>query len=107
MCFGCTIQIFVCQLCFGAPEAACKIISTIGLVEFVPTFLDEVSRTYKIVDLRLAPIKDMLVELDVESNLRLVIAREVNRIASSFGFFSKRGLHASAVCYAAFVFITM
>jgi len=101
---------------FGAPEAACKTIMAIGSPENVPDFLDEVKsgkrrlfgyghRTYKTIDPRVAPIKGMLEELDMESDQFLKIAREIDRISSADEYFLKRGLHANADFYGHFLFV--
>ena len=103
---------------FGAPEAAYKTISKIGGPENVPAFLDEVKsgnrrlfgyghRTYKTIDPRLAPIKDMLLELDVESDPLLKIAREIDHVSATDEYFVKRGLHANADFYGVFFFIAL
>jgi citrate synthase len=103
---------------FGAPEAAYKTIVKIGGVENVPAFLDEVKsgkrrlfgyghRTYKSVDPRLAPIKDALLELNVESDTPLQIAREIDRLSAKDEYFLKRGLHTNADFYTPFSFIVM
>ena len=103
---------------FGAPESAYRTISKIGGLENVPAFLNEVKsgkrrlfgyghRTYKTVDPRLAPIKDTLLELNVESDPLLKVAREIDRISATDEYFVKRGLHANADFYGVFCFIAM
>ena len=103
---------------FGAPEAAYKTLSKIRGPEGVPAFLDEVKngksrlfgyghRTYKTVDPRLEPIKEMVLELNLESNPLLKIAREIDHVSSTDEYFLKRGLHANADFYGVFLFIGM
>jgi citrate synthase len=98
---------------FGAPESAYKTMSKIGRPENVPAFLDDVKsgrsrlfgyghRTYKTVDPRLGPIKEMLLELNVESDPLFKIACEIDRVASTDEYFLKRGLHANADFYGVF-----
>ena len=103
---------------FGAPEAAYKTIGKIGGPENIPTFLDEVKsgkrrlfgyghRTYKTVDPRLAPIKEMVLELNMESDPLLEIAREIDRMSATDEYFTKRNLHANGDFYGCFCFIGM
>lgn len=103
---------------FGAPESAYKTLKQIGRVENVPKFLDEVKsgkrrlfgyghRTYKTVDPRLAPIKEALSELNVESDLLLKIAREIDRLSSTDDYFLSRDLHANADFYTPFSYVAM
>jgi citrate synthase len=103
---------------FGAPEAAYKTIGKIGRPENIPAFLDEVKtgkrrlfgyghRTYKTIDPRLAPIKAMVWELDMESNPLLKIAREIDRLSATDDYFTKRNLHANGDFYGCFCFIGM
>ncbi|OCL04763.1 citrate synthase, partial [Glonium stellatum] len=110
---------------FGAPEAAYKTISKISGPENVPAFLDEVKsgkrrlfgyghRTYKAVDpssdlvgLELAPIKDMLLKLNVESDPLLKIAREIDRVSATNEYFVNRGLHTNADFYGVFFFVAL
>ncbi len=103
---------------FGAPEAAYKTMRKIGGLEDVPAFLNEVKggkrrlfgyghRTYKTVDPRLAPIKDMLLELNADSDPLLKIAREIDRVSAEDEYFLKRGLHANADFYGVFFFIAL
>lgn len=101
---------------FGAPESAYKTINKIGRCENIPAFLDEVKsgkrrlfgyghRTYKTVDPRLGPIKDMLLELNIQSNPLYKIACEIDRVSATDEYFIKRGLHANADFYGVFHFI--
>ena len=103
---------------FGAPEAAYKTIRKIGSPQNVHAFLKEVKsgkrrlfgyghRTYKIVDPRVGPIKEMLTELKIESDPSLKVAREIDRISSTDEYFTKRNLHANADFYGVFLFIAM
>lgn len=103
---------------FGAPEAAYKTIGKIGGVENIPGFLEEVKsgkrrlfgyghRTYKTVDPRLTPIKSTLLELDMEADPLLKIAREIDRLSSTDEYFTKRNLHANGDFYGCFCFIGM
>lgn len=103
---------------FGAPESAYKTLAKVGKVENVPAFLDEVKtgkrrlfgyghRTYKTTDPRLAPIKQSLQQLDVESDPLLKVAREIDRIAGTDEYFISRGLHANADFYTPFSYIAI
>ncbi|OKL57051.1 hypothetical protein UA08_07374 [Talaromyces atroroseus] len=103
---------------FGAPEAAYKTLQKVGSVENVPAFLDNVRtgkqrlfgyghRTYKTVDPRVKPIKDMLVELDADSDPLLQTAREIDRLSSTDEYFLRRGLHANADFYGTFFFVAL
>ncbi|KAH8799343.1 citrate synthase-like protein [Xylogone sp. PMI_703] len=101
---------------FGATESAYKVIEKVGKPENVPALIDEVKRgerrlfgyghrTYKTIDPRLAPIKELLVELDAGSNPLLRVAQEIDRIAAKDEYFTKRGLNANADFYGVFFFI--
>ena len=103
---------------FGAPESAYKTLMKVEKVENIPAFLDEVKtgkrrlfgyghRTYKTTDPRLAPIKDALLQLNVESDPLLKVAREIDRVAATDEYFIKRGLHANADFYTPFSYIAM
>jgi citrate synthase len=92
---------------YSAPEAAYKTISKVGSKEKVPAFIEQVKRgeqrlfgyghrTYKTIDPRLALIKEMLKELDVERDPLLGVAREIDRVASEDEYFKTRGLNANA-----------
>ena len=103
---------------FGAPEAEHRTLESIGSVDQVPAFLEEVKagrkrlfgyghRTYTTVDPRVKPIKEMLTELDGESHPLFKIAREIDRLSSIDDYFVKRNLHANADFYGTFVFTQM
>lgn len=101
---------------FGAPESAYRVIQKVGKPEHVPAFINEVKRgerrlfgyghrTYRTIDPRLAPIKELLEELNAASNPLLKVAEEIDRIAASDEYFKKRGLNANADFYGVFFFI--
>jgi citrate synthase len=103
---------------FGAPESAYKALKQIGKVENVPKFLDEVKsgkrrlfgyghRTYKTVDPRLAPIKEALIELNVETDPLLRVAREIDRLSLIDDYFLSRVLHANADFYPPFSYVAI
>ena len=103
---------------FGAPESAYRVVKDIGCAENVPSYIEDVKRggrrlfgfghrTYKVVDPRLGPIKDLLVELDAASNPLLKVAQEIEKVASADEYFKKRQLHANADFYGVFFFIAM
>ena len=103
---------------FGAPESAYRVVKDIGCPQNVPAFIEEVKkgerrlfgfghRTYKVVDPRLGPIKDLLVELDAASNPLLRVAQEIEKVASADEYFKKRKLNANADFYGVFFFIAM
>lgn len=103
---------------FGAPEAAYKTMQKVGSVENVPEFLNRVRsgkqrlfgyghRTYKTVDPRVKPIKDMLDELSAHSDPLLKVAREIDHLSSTDEYFLKRGLHANADFYGTFFFVAL
>ncbi|KAF2215727.1 hypothetical protein CERZMDRAFT_34664, partial [Cercospora zeae-maydis SCOH1-5] len=100
---------------YGAPECAYRSLKQLSGPQDVPNFLDEVKkghrrlfgyghRTYKTVDPRLPPIKEMLRELSMETDPMFQIAKEIDRISSEDEYFVKRGLHANADFYGVFVF---
>lgn len=102
----------------GSPESAYKVVKQIGCPENVPAFIEEVKRgerrlfgfgrrTYKVVDPRLGPIKDLLVELDAASNPLLKVAHEIEKVASADEYFKKRKLYANADFHGVFFFIAM
>lgn len=105
---------------FGAPEAAYKTIQKVGTVDRVPAFLEEVKtgkrrlfgyghRTYKTVDPRVKPIKDMLDELDrgLDPDPLLQVAREIDRLSTTDEYFLKRKLYANADFYGTFFFVAL
>ena len=103
---------------FGAPESAYRVIQQIDRPENVPSFIEEVKRgerrlfgfghrTYKVVDPRLGPIKELLVELDAASNPLLKVAQKIERVASADEYFRERRLNANADFYGVFFFIAM
>ena len=103
---------------FGAPEAEYRTIESIGSVDQVPAFLEEVKtgrrrlfgyghRTYTTIDPRVKPIKAMLTELDGYSHPLVKIAGEIDRLSSADDYFVKRNLHANADFYGTFIFIAM
>lgn len=105
---------------FGAPEAAYKTIQKVGTVDQVPAFLEEVKtgkrrlfgyghRTYKTVDPRVKPIKDMLDELDkgLDPDPLLQVAREIDRLSATDEYFLKRKLYANADFYGTFFFVAL
>jgi citrate synthase len=59
------------------------------------------------VDPRLAPIKEALIELNVESDPLLRVAREIDRLSSIDDYFLSRGLHANADFYTPFSYVAM
>ena len=103
---------------FGAPEAACRTLQKIGDAQNVPAFIEEVKRgerrlfgfghrTYKVVDPRLRPIKEILAELDAAADPLLKVAQEIEKVASADEYFRSRNLHANADFYGHFVFTSM
>ena len=103
---------------FGAPEAAYRTLERIGTPENVPSFIEEVKRgerrlfgfghrTYKVVDPRLVPIKDLLTELNTAANPLLKVAQEIEKVASADEYFKARHLNANADFYGHFVFTSM
>ena len=103
---------------FGASESAYRTMKRVGHIGNVPSFIEEVKkgerrlfgfghRTYKVVDPRLGPIKDILAELNAASNPLLKVAQEIEKVASADEYFRARNLNANADFYGDFVFIAM
>ena len=104
----------------GAIEVAYKHLQSIESVENVPQVIEIVKsgkvrlfgyghRIYKVVDPRSVFIREILSELgeSAKDDDVLAIAFEIDRIANSDEYFTKRGLKANADLFASFVYKAM
>ncbi|KAH8804394.1 putative citrate synthase [Xylogone sp. PMI_703] len=102
---------------YGAQEAGAITLKSIGSVDKVPLFLEQVKRRerrlfgfghrlHKREDPRLASVKRWLKMMDFtpEKEPMLGLAQEIDRLASSDEYFIKRNLRANADFYTHFLF---
>ncbi|KAL2004489.1 hypothetical protein VTN00DRAFT_3461 [Thermoascus crustaceus] len=100
---------------FGASESAHRALKEIGSPENVPKFIQQVKRgerklfgyghrTYKGTDLRVAPIRRLLDDINATSSPLFKVAEEIQRVAASDDYFKSRSLHANADFYGNFIF---
>lgn len=103
---------------FGATESAQDALREIGNPANVPAFLEQVKagkrklfgyghREYKGVDPRVEPIREILEDLDTESNPLFIIAEAVESAATTDEYFVSRRLFPNADFYGNFVFTAM
>ncbi len=102
----------------GASESAYKTMRKIGTPDRVPALIESVKRgerrlfgyghrMYKTVDPRINLGRTILDELKVDSNPVLAVAMEIDRIASTDEYFTKRNLYANADLYITFYYIAL
>lgn len=102
----------------GASESAYKTMQKIGTPDRVPALIESVKRgerrlfgyghrMYRTVDPRINLGRMILDDLKIESNPILAVAMEVDRIASTDEYFTKRKLCANADLYITFFYIAM
>lgn len=102
---------------YGAQEAGATTLKSIGSVDKVPEFLEQVKRRerrlfgfghrlHKREDPRLASVKRWLKVMDYTPDKEplLGLAQEIDRLASSDEYFIKRNLRANADFYTHFLF---
>jgi citrate synthase len=103
---------------FGATESAQRALREIGDPSRVPAFIEEVKagkrklfgyghRSYKGIDPRVHPIRNILKDLAPESNPLFKIAEAIEMAASRDEYFLSRGLYPNADFYGNFVFTGM
>lgn len=103
---------------FGTTESAQRALREIGDPSRVPAFIDEVKagkrklfgyghRSYKGIDPRVHPIRNILKDLAPESNPLYKIAEAIEMAASRDEYFLSRGLYPNADFYGNFVFTGM
>ena len=103
---------------FGAQEAAYKSLTKVGSPENVPEYIQQVKesghrlhgyghRSYKTIDPRIAPVLDLLEELDAGSMPLLKVAQEVDRITATDEHFKQRGLKANVDLYGQFFYVAL
>ncbi|KAJ5625341.1 hypothetical protein N7510_001650 [Penicillium lagena] len=103
---------------FGATESAQRALREIGDPSRVPAFIEEVKagkrklfgyghRSYKGMDPRVPPIRNILNDLAPESNPLLKIAEAIELAAGRDDYFLSRGLYPNADFYGNFVFTGM
>lgn len=102
----------------GASESAYKTMRKIGSPAKVPALIESVKRgerrlfgyghcMYRTVDPRIDLGRSILDELNVETNPILAIAMEIDRIASTDEYFTKRKLYVNADLYITFYYIAL
>ena len=97
-----------------------KQLESIGKAEKVPEFITQVKRgeqrlfgyghrVYKIEDPRLRPVRQMIHELsqNVEHNHLLLVAMQIDSIASQDEYFRTRQLNVNADLYGCFVYTAL
>ena len=106
---------------FGASEGAYRTMEKVGSPKNVPALIAEVKqgktrlagighRMYKITDPRLVPCKEILQQLKDNEGLEdplMAVAKEIDRLASTEEYFTKRRLFVNADLYWPFIYTAL